>query len=117
MSDCFSRDKRSEVMKAVGRFDTAPELRLRSALWRRGLRYRKNYKMEGARPDICFLGSRLVVFVDGCFWHGCPDHYSAPKNNAAFWRKKLERNRERDQANDEALKAEAGRYIESGSVR
>jgi len=105
MSDCFTPEKRSEVMRAVGRFDTEPEMKLRSALWRLGLRYFKNRRIAGARPDLCFPGLRLVIFVDGCFWHGCPSHYSAPKNNAAFWRKKIERNQLRDRKDDESLNA------------
>lgn len=105
MSDCFTPEKRSAVMKAVGRLDTAPEIKLRHALWRSGLRYRKNCKVEGTRPDVCFSKRRLVIFVDGCFWHGCPAHYTAPRNNADFWRAKLKRNQARDRRDDEALKA------------
>lgn len=93
-------------MQAVGRHDTAPEMTLRRALWHRGLRYRLRRRIAGCRPDLCFLGAKVAVFVDGCFWHGCPDHYSAPANNAEFWREKLRRNRERDARNDRDLRAE-----------
>ncbi len=74
---------------------TTPELRLRKALWAKGLRYRLHWKIEG-RPDICFPGKRIAIFVDGCFWHGCPVHSTNPKNNAEFWETKLSKNIERD---------------------
>ena len=83
-------------MKAVRRSDTEPELRLRRSLWRRGLRYRKHPRIADTRPDLAFLGPRIAVFVDGCFWHGCPDHYVAPVNNGVFWREKLKRNKALD---------------------
>ena len=83
-------------MKAVRRSDTAPELRLRRSLWQHGLRYRKHPRIAETRPDLAFLGPRIAVFVDGCFWHGCPDHYVAPASNAAFWREKLRRNKALD---------------------
>jgi len=75
--------------------DTKPETTLRKALWRKGLRYRLHYKIPG-RPDLVFVGARIAVFVDGCFWHGCPDHSVQPKSNADFWKKKLATNMERD---------------------
>lgn len=79
--------------------DTKPELALRRALHARGLRYRLNRPVGGFRPDIVFVGRRTVVFVDGCFWHGCPVH--GPKGfrgpNADKWRAKIETNAERDQ--------------------
>jgi len=75
--------------------DTGPELVLRKALWARGLRYRIENKLPG-RPDIVFRGAKVAVFVDGCFWHGCPLHAVRPKGNAEFWRKKLDANIERD---------------------
>lgn len=95
-TDCFSVEKRSNVMRAVRHSDTAAELRLRAALWRAGLRYRKHLKIIGVRPDICFTRKRVAVFVDGCFWHGCPRHYVAPNQNGQWWHAKLERNRRRD---------------------
>lgn len=91
----------SQRMSKVRTIGTLPELQLRSTLHRRGLRYRLNRSLgDGVRcrPDLIFPGARVAVFVDGCFWHGCPQHASWPKANAAWWRCKLERNRERDQA-------------------
>ncbi len=79
---------------------------LRRALWARGYRYRTHAALPGS-PDIAFLGVCVAVFVDGCFWHGCPEHYTAPVANAEFWRTKLERNVARDRRVDAEL-ADAG---------
>jgi DNA mismatch endonuclease (patch repair protein) len=76
--------------------NTKPEVVLRKALWRRGLRYRVNMRVEGLRPDIVFPARRLAVFVDGCFWHGCPQHYARPRTSSEFWARKLALNVERD---------------------
>lgn len=105
--DPFTPEKRSEVMRAVGNVDTEPEMLLRRELWHRGRRYRVAKRVQGVRPDIVFKGSNVAVFVDGCFWHGCPRHYTEPKNNAEYWRRKLERNCARDRRNDADLE-EAG---------
>lgn len=75
--------------------DTGPEIKLRKALWAEGFRYRINYKLPG-KPDIVFPGKRIVIFVDGCFWHCCPLHGAKPKTNREFWNKKLKKNKERD---------------------
>lgn len=64
--------------------------------------WRRNQKVFG-KPDFTFWKQRVVVFVDGCFWHGCPAHATKPKNNAEFWEKKLGKNKERDQAVTEKL--------------
>jgi DNA mismatch endonuclease, patch repair protein len=102
---------RSANMRANRRKDTKPELELRRALHARGYRYRKDYRLDltGARvrPDIAFTARRVAVFVDGCFWHCCPEHGSQPANNTWYWQPKLARNVERDRAADTAL-AEAG---------
>ena len=90
--------------------DTTPELALRRAVHALGLRY-----FVGRRPltqlrrtaDLVFPGSKVAVFMDGCFWHGCPDHYSVAKTNAAFWARKVEINRQRDRDTDARL-VEAG---------
>ncbi len=86
---------RSETMARVGSRNTSPELALRRALWAAGLRYRLHRALPGT-PDLSFVGARLAVFVDGCFWHGCPRHYSAPATRAEFWANKLRRNVDRD---------------------
>ncbi len=88
------------------RRDTAPEVALRSALHRSGLRYRVDFPLPGLRrrADIAFPAARVAVFVDGCFWHGCPEHGSWPKENAPWWREKIEANRRRDRDTDARLR-------------
>lgn len=100
-------------MRRQGRRNTGPELELRRQLWRRGLRYRVDYPVLGRRrrADIVFTRSRVAVFVDGCFWHGCPVHGSVPKANADWWRQKLEENRCRDRDTDLRLAATGWRVI------
>ena len=97
----------SATMRANRRRDTAPERRLRSALHRRGWRFRVDLPMEAAgrrvRPDIVFTRRRVAVFVDGCFWHSCPEHGQRPRANASYWEPKLRRNMERDHADTDSL--------------
>jgi DNA mismatch endonuclease (patch repair protein) len=88
--------------------DTGPELVLRRLLHKRGLRYRVDARPIAAvrrRADVVFPGDRVAVFVDGCFWHGCPDHYRPATKNADFWREKIDGNRLRDAETNETLKA------------
>lgn len=95
-------------MRRAGRADTAPEVDLRRILFASGLRYRKDHPPVAGvrtRADLVFPGARVAVYVDGCFWHGCPEHATWPKNNAEFWRTKIETNRERDRRVGEALAA------------
>lgn len=89
------------------RTGTKPEIALRSALHRLGLRFRKDFPIDAGRrkvrPDVVFTKARVVVFVDGCFWHGCPEHKVVPKANPDYWVPKLRRNVERDRETDAAL--------------
>lgn len=97
-------------MHATRQRNTAAELALRSVLHRQGLRYRVDVSpVPGIRrrADVVFFKVRIAVFVDGCFWHGCPIHGTWPKANAEFWRQKIEANRRRDADTDRAL-SEAG---------
>ncbi|ACU77359.1 DNA mismatch endonuclease Vsr [Catenulispora acidiphila DSM 44928] len=90
--------------------DTRPELALRRAVFARGLRYRVAYEpLKGVRrsADIAFTKVKVAVFLDGCFWRGCPTHYTTPKANAEFWAKKVKGNQARDRETD-ALFADAG---------
>ena len=99
MPDVFTKTKRSQVMAAIrarGNKDT--ELKLAAIL--RAARitgWRRHQPLPG-KPDFVFRSQRLAVFVDGCFWHGCPKHGHNPKSNRAYWLPKLRRNRERDAA-------------------
>jgi DNA mismatch endonuclease (patch repair protein) len=87
-------------MQRAPRRETAPELRLRRELHRRGLRYRVNMRIvpdAGRRTvDIVFSRARVAVFVDGCFWHGCREHGRRPQTNEWYWSPKIERNMTRD---------------------
>ena len=87
---------RSEQMARIKGQNTRPETLLRSELWRRGLRYRLGARVPVGRPDLVFPGQRIAVFIDGCFWHGCPIHYVRPRSQASFWTDKLRANVERD---------------------
>lgn len=97
----------SRRMARVRQKDTQAELKLRKALHAKGLRYRLHVPLL-TKPrriaDIVFSSVRIAVFVDGCFWHGCPEHASWPKRNADFWREKIEANRARDVDADRRLK-------------
>jgi DNA mismatch endonuclease, patch repair protein len=99
---------RSANMKANRRTDTKPELALRRALHAKGYRYRKDHRLDldggvRVRPDIVFTARRVAIFIDGCFWHCCPEHGSQPSANSWYWEPKLRRNVERDRAADAAL--------------
>jgi len=98
---------RAANMRGNRRADTKPELALRAALFAKGYRYRKDLRLDlparRVRPDIAFTSRRVAVFVDGCFWHACPEHGSKPKSNEWYWSPKLTRNVERDRAVDAAL--------------
>ena len=97
----------TKIGKANRRTGTKPEVRLRSALHRRGLRFRKDHLLRagGTRvhPDLVFTRWKVVVFLDGCFWHGCTEHQHVPKSNRDYWVPKLEANVERDRRVDAAL--------------
>jgi DNA mismatch endonuclease (patch repair protein) len=99
---------RAANMRSNRRTDTKPEIALRTALHAMGYRYRKDFRLDlplrRVRPDIAFTRRKVAVFVDGCFWHACPDHGSKPKNNEWYWSPKLAKNVERDRAADEALR-------------
>jgi DNA mismatch endonuclease (patch repair protein) len=101
---------RSQNMAAVRRSNTTPELILRKALHAAGYRFRKDYPIRAGgrliRPDVAFTRRRVAVFVDGCFWHGCPTHGQVPATNVAFWTAKLDANIKRDRLQDRLLKAE-----------
>ena len=87
---------RSEQMSRIRGSNTGPEKLLRNALWKRGFRYRKNYRLPVAKADLVFLRHRVAIFIDGCFWHGCPDHYVRPRSRSEFWEEKLRENVLRD---------------------
>lgn len=97
----------SATMRANRRTDTQQEVRIRSLLHRLGFRFRKDHAIDllgvRVRPDIVFSRKKLAVFIDGCFWHNCPDHGRIPKANTEYWRLKLAYNSERDRQSNQAL--------------
>lgn len=100
----------SARMSRARRRDTAPEVAARRALYRAGLRYRVVYPIPGQRRrtiDIAFVGAKIAVFIDGCFWHGCPQHGTQPRSNSGWWQTKIATNQARDRDSDQLL-AEAG---------
>ena len=92
-------------MSRIRGHDTKPEVSLRKALWRLGLRYTLKSKLPG-KPDLVFPKYRTALFVDGCFWHGCRRHMNWPKNRAEFWQEKISANTRRDHKVNRLLRAE-----------
>jgi DNA mismatch endonuclease (patch repair protein) len=110
--DVFSKSKRSQIMSRVrSRGNAATELRLIELLRKFGIKgWRRNSRIFGS-PDFVLPQSKVAVFVDGCFWHSCPQHASSPKTNAEFWRAKLERNRLRDALVSRTLRKEGWKVV------
>ena len=105
MADNVSKEKRSYIMSRIMGKDTKPEILVRSYLFSKGLRFRKNDKRYPGRPDVVLPKYNTVVFVHGCFWHlheGCK-YASMPKSNVEYWENKLYGNRERDERNRKEL--------------
>ena len=100
--DKFTEEKRSEIMSKVRSEDTKPEIKVRKLLHGMGYRFRLHRRDLPGKPDIVLPKYKTVVFVNGCFWHGCPTcrHASVrPKANADYWNRKLDRNLQRDREN------------------
>lgn len=112
MSDVFTKAKRSEVMSRIrGRGNKDTELALMKLFRRHHITgWRRNQAVFG-KPDFVFPKSKLAVFVDGCFWHGCPKHATRPKNNRAFWNKKFAANKARDRRVNQTLRKAGWRVI------
>ena len=99
MTDIFSKQKRSEVMsKILGKGNAKTEVRFARLMRAGGIRgWRRHLPIPG-KPDFAFRNQKLAIFVDGCFWHGCPKCFRLPKQNRAFWKVKIEGNRKRDRS-------------------
>ena len=97
MPDVFTKEERSEVMSRIrGKGNQETELVMIQILRSHHISgWRRNQAILG-KPDFVFIKQRIAVFVDGCFWHGCPKHSNMPRNNRAFWKKKLGQNKDRD---------------------
>ncbi|WAC05334.1 MAG: very short patch repair endonuclease [Methanoregula sp.] len=106
MTDCYSKEIRSRVMSNIHSKNTLPELQLRKLLWSKGFRgYRIHNKNLPGKPDIIFSSKKVAIFIDGCFWHGCPDCYVKPKSNKKYWLPKIQQNIERDLKNKKSLES------------
>ena len=93
-------------MARIRSVDTQPELILRRALHQAGLRYRLQVRTPGGKADLVIPSRKFALFIDGCFWHGCPEHYVHPRSNPEFWDKKLRENVDRDRRQTLALSEE-----------
>ena len=113
MADKFSKEIRSKIMSKIRGKDTKPELLLRKSIFRRGYRYRINYRFKelNFKPDMVFVSKKLCVFIDGCFWHKCPRCYRTPKTHKKYWLPKIERNVERDRQQDTYLRKNGWKVI------
>ena len=102
-------------MKSNRRADTKPEIAFRSMLHRIGLRFRKDryikFDVRGVKADVVFPTAKVAVFVDGCFWHRCPEHATMPIRNRDYWSNKFNRNMDRDRSNDANLSRLGWRVI------
>lgn len=106
MVDKVSKEVRSYNMSQIRSKDTKPEILVRRYLFSKGLRFRKNDKRYPGSPDVVLPKYKTIIFVNGCFWHlheGCK-YAVIPKSNVDFWKKKLYKNRERDEENQKKLK-------------
>ena len=112
MTDVFTKEKRSEVMSRIrSRGNKKTELALATTFRRRGITgWRRNQPLFG-RPDFTFQRHRIVVFVDGCFWHACRKHSKVPDNNREFWEKKLSANRQRDRLVTTTLRKQGWKVV------
>lgn len=103
MADIFTKKKRSEIMSRIRSKRTRPEMTLHGHLKAAKVRHAMWPDWLLGHPDIA-IGLKCVVFVHGCFWHGCPEHFRLPKTNRSFWREKIRRNRERHAVAERRLK-------------
>ncbi|WP_044338720.1 very short patch repair endonuclease [Rossellomorea aquimaris] len=95
MVDVMTKEQRRNNMKAIKSVSKLEDVVSRK-LWKKGFRFRRNAKNLFGKPDISIKKYKVVIFIDSCFWHQCPIHGNLPKTNSSFWKKKLERNVERD---------------------
>ena len=93
--DTVPVDVRSRIMSQIRSKNTSPELLFRQVLWKEGFRYRIHDKTVFGTPDVSNKSKKIAIFIDGCFWHGCPKCYRAPKSNTQYWTCKLANNKNR----------------------
>lgn len=112
VDDIYTKAKRSEVMSRIrGKDNKATEQAMAKLFRTHGITgWRRHYPITG-KPDFAFPKQKLAVFVDGCFWHGCPEHATRPKGNSAFWSTKLDENKARDRKVNRELRAKGWRVL------
>jgi len=109
--DVLTKKQRSYCMSRIKSKDTNLEVLFRKYIWSKGLRgYFVKNKIQG-KPDLYFPKKRIAVFIDGCFWHKCPKCFIAPKNNARFWKNKIDKNVKRDKQINKLLKTNGIKII------
>ena len=112
MPDVFTKQKRSQVMSRIrGHGNKETELALLGLFRRQGITGWRRHQPVFGKPDFVFPKTKVAVFVDGCFWHGCPKHSSMPRNNRPFWRKKLAANKARDRLVNRTLRRAGWRVV------
>jgi len=110
--DKYSRQKRSEVMSAIKSKGTKLEKKLKSGLDSRRIKgYKQNCDEIYGRPDFVIKKARIAIFLDSCYWHGCPKHLRMPSSHQDYWESKIERNYKRDRAVSKELRSEGWRVI------
>ncbi len=105
MADFVSKKTRTRIMSKIGSKNTKLETNFRRYVSAVGLKYRLHYNITG-KPDFVFVSKKIAVFVDSCFWHGCPKHFRQPSSNRKYWIQKIERNSKRDKDVTKRLKQE-----------
>ena len=112
MTDVFTKRKRSEVMSRIrGRGNKETEVALANLLRNHHISGWRRHAAVFGRPDFSFPRSKVAIFVDGCFWHGCPAHSNMPVNNRAFWERKLAANKARDRKVNRTLRTKGWRVV------
>lgn len=96
MTDNLTKEQRHKNMTHIKNSNTKIEQDITKALWKHGFRFRKNVKSLPGKPDIAIQKYKIVIFLDSCFWHKCPEHFIMPKSNLEYWEPKIQRNVERD---------------------
>jgi DNA mismatch endonuclease (patch repair protein) len=111
MTDVLTHEQRKLNMSRIRAKNTGPEVKLRKLLYTGDIRgYRIHYKLPG-KPDIVFVKKKIAIFIDGCFWHKCPEDFQEPETRKEFWMKKIHSNVERDKKVNEQLRNDGWKVI------
>lgn len=110
MTDILTKEQRHYCMSQIKSKNTKPEIAVRKLIWKKGYRYRIGHGLIG-KPDMVSPFYGIVVFIDGCFWHGCPKHCRMPSSNVKYWKQKIFGNKKRDSRINRQLKKEGWKVI------